>query len=86
MCSENSQLKEAFKILQSELLEIVQLKRNIFTQRFKAEFGAQKNPTAETEEALTHQIELIRDELINSNFDESGKEMIQKFKMNFQRL
>ena len=54
MCSENSQLKDAFKMLQSELLEIVQLKRNIFTQRFKAEFGAQKNPTAETEEALSH--------------------------------
>jgi hypothetical protein len=43
-------------MLQGELLEIVQLKHNIFTQRFKAEFGAQKNPSAETEEALTHHI------------------------------
>jgi hypothetical protein len=39
MSQENSQLKEALKMLQRELLDIVQLKHDIYTQRFKAEFG-----------------------------------------------
>lgn len=86
MSLENNQLKDAFKCLQTELLDIVQLKHDIFTQRFKAEFGANRNPTAETEEAITHQIQVIREELFNSSFDENGKELIQKFKLNFQRL
>jgi hypothetical protein len=29
---------------------------------------------------------VIRDELFNSSFEDSGKELIQKFKLNFQRL
>lgn len=84
MSQENSQLKEALKMLQRELLDIVQLKHDIYTQRFKAEFGQHKQP--ETEEQIAHQIQLIRDELFNTAFDENGKELVQKFKMNFQRL
>lgn len=84
MSSENGQLKEALKMLQRELLDIVQLKHDIYTQRFKAEFGAHKQP--ESEEQIAHQIQLIRDELFNTAFDENGKELVQKFKLNFQRL
>jgi hypothetical protein len=29
---------------------------------------------------------VIRDELFNSSFEDNGKELIQKFKLNFQRL
>jgi hypothetical protein len=53
MRSENSELKDALKMLQKELLEIVALKHDVFVRRFKAEFGSNKEPTAETEEALT---------------------------------
>lgn len=52
MSSENGQLKEALKMLQRELLDIVQLKHDIYTQRFKAEFGQHKQP--ETEEQIAH--------------------------------
>jgi len=31
-------------------------------------------------------LELIRDDLFNSSFEETGKELIAKFKFNFQRL
>ena len=83
LSNENNQLKDAFKTLQTELLDIVQLKHDIFTQRFKAEFGAHKSVSAETEDAITHHIQVIRDELFNSSFDENGKELIHKFKLNF---
>ena len=55
-------------------------------RRFKAEFGSQKEPSQETEESLAHQIEMIREELFDVPFDESGKEIVQKFKNNFSRL
>ncbi len=58
----------------------------MFSKRFKAEFGANKEQPPETQEALAHQIEAIRDELFNVNFEENGKELIQKFRLNFQRL
>ena len=67
------------------MLDVVSLKQDIFTKRFKAEYGAHKEP-AESEEALKHQLELIRDDLFNSSFEETGKELIAKFKFNFQRL
>jgi len=35
------------------MLDVVSLKQDIFTKRFKAEYGASKEP-AETEEALKH--------------------------------
>ncbi len=58
----------------------------MFSKRFKAEFGANKEQPPETQEALAHQIEAIRDELFNVNFEENGRELIQKFRLNFQRL
>lgn len=65
MKTENGELKDALKLLQKELLEIVQLKHDVFVRRFKAEFGASKEPSAESEDALAHQIEVVREELFN---------------------
>ena len=70
-------------------MEIVNLKQDMYSKRFKAEFGASKEPTTAAEtshEQIAHQIEQIRDEVFNVNFDESGRELIQKFRLNFQRL
>lgn len=67
-------------------MEIVSFKQDIFSKRFKAEYGSGRDPTSETQEALAQKIELIRDELFNVNFEENGRELIQKFRLNFQRL
>jgi len=83
MSDENADLKECLKMLQRELLEVVSLKQDVFTKRFKAEFGAHKEPGPETEEVMAHQIEAIREELFNVSFEESGKDLVQKFKLNF---
>jgi len=40
MSNENSDLKDALKYLQKEILEIVSLKHDVYVRRFKAEFGA----------------------------------------------
>ena len=34
--------------------DIVNLKQDMFTKRFKAEYGASKEPSQESQEALTH--------------------------------
>ena len=86
MSEENADLRECLKMLQREIMEIVQVKKDVFAKRFKAEYGAAKEVPQETEEQLVHQIETIREELFNVSFDENGRELIQKFKMNFQRL
>ena len=86
MRDENSDLRECLRALQREVMDIVNLKQDMFSKRFKAEFGQQKEPAPETQEAIASQIEQIRDELFNANFEESGRELIQKFRLNFQRL
>lgn len=86
MRDENQDLRDCLRLLQKEVMEIVNLKQDMFTKRFKAEFGASKETPPETQEALAHQIENIRDELFNVSFDENGRELIQKFRLNFQRL
>jgi len=53
LSNENQDLKDCFKQLQRELLDIVSLKQDIFTKRFKAEFGANKDPV-ESESNLKH--------------------------------
>lgn len=73
-------------MLQNELMEIVQLKTDTFQRRFKAEYGAHKEPGPETEASLANRIEQIRDSLFNVSLETSGKELISKFKMNLQRL
>lgn len=67
------------------MVSVVTLKQDIFTKRYKAEYGAHKD-VPETEDALKHKLELIREDLFNASFEETGKELVQKFKFNFQRL
>ena len=40
----------------------------------------------EIQENIAHQIDQIREELFNLSFEDSGKELIHRFKLNFQRL
>jgi PAS domain-containing protein len=64
------------------MLEVVCLKNDVFTQRFKAEHGKD----LENEEKMTAKIEQIRNELFSMSFEETGKDLINKFRQNFQRL
>lgn len=64
------------------MLEVVCLKNDVYTQRFKAEHGKD----LENEEKMTAKIEQIRDELFSMSFEETGKDLINKFRQNFQRL
>ena len=86
MTRENEELRDCLVMLQRELMEIVTVKNDIFTKRFKAEYGPKSEVPPETQEAISHQIETIKEELFNSSFDESGRELIQKFRTNFKRL
>jgi uncharacterized membrane-anchored protein YjiN (DUF445 family) len=76
---ENNDLRECLKLLQREMIEVVCLKNDVFTQRFKAEHGKD----LENDEKVNARIEKIKDELFNLGFEESGKELISKFKANF---
>ena len=69
MSDENSDLKECLKQLQRDLMEIVTLKQDIFAKRFRAEYGAHRNLGPESEEAISHSIEKIREELFNVSFE-----------------
>mmetsp|Transcript_27065 Transcript_27065/g.33572 ORF Transcript_27065/g.33572 Transcript_27065/m.33572 type:complete len:105 (+) Transcript_27065:803-1117(+) len=86
MRDENQDLRECLRLLQKEIMDIVNFKQEMFGKRFKAEYGSGREVGQETQEALTHKIELIRDELFNANFEENGRELVQKFRLNFQRL
>ena len=48
MRDENSDLRECLRMLQKEIMDIVNLKQDMFTKRFKSEFGASKEPAPET--------------------------------------
>ena len=76
MSEENADLRECLKMLQREIMEIVQVKKDVFTKRFKAEYGASRELPPETEDQLAHQIETIREELFNVSFEEHGRELI----------
>lgn len=86
--SENQELKECLKSLQREMFDIVKLKSDIYIKRFKAENFKADDPLCNTssEEILKHEIEKIRDSIFNLPFEETGREIIHKFKMNFQKL
>ena len=86
MRDENQDLRECLRLLQKEIMDIVNFKQEMFTKRFKAEYGSARDSTAETQEQLMHRIEMIRDELFNVSFEENGRELVQKFRLNFQRL
>ena len=88
MRDENQDLRECLKLLQREIFDIVNLKQDIYTKRFKAEFGGQSKDVAsgsqaEIQENIAHQIETIREDLFNLPFEDSGKELIHRFKVNF---
>ena len=77
--AENSELRDCLRMLQREMMDIVCLKNDIFAQRFKAEYGKD----LDNEEKMNAKIEQIKDELFNLSYEESGKDLIQKFKQNF---
>jgi len=82
VCEENNDLRDCLRMLQREMFDVVCLKNDVFTQRFKAEHGKE----LANEEKMNANIESIREELFNLGFEESGKDTIAKFKLNFKRL
>lgn len=64
------------------MLDIVSLKNDVFTARFRAEHGRD----LDSEDKVAAKIDQIRDELFNLSFEESGKDLMNKFRQNFQRL
>jgi hypothetical protein len=54
------------------MFDIVCLKNDIFTQRFRAENGKD----LENDDKLNAKIEQIRDELFNMSFEQTGKELV----------
>ena len=54
MTRENEELRDCLVMLQRELMEIVTFKNDIFTKRFKAEYGPKSEVPPETEEAISH--------------------------------
>ena len=67
------------------MFDIVKLKSDIYIKRFKAENFKADDPMFNTssEEILKHEIEKIRENIFNLPFEETGREIIHKFKMNF---
>ena len=80
---ENQELKECLKSLQREMFDIVKLKSDVYIKRFKAENYKADDPMFNTssEEILKHEIEKIRDNIFNLPFEETGREIIHKFKI-----
>lgn len=75
-------------MLQRELFDIVKLKSDVYMRRFKAEHYKADDPlnAPTSEELLQHEIEKIREGLINMPFEESGREIVNRFKENFEKL
>lgn len=86
--TENNELKDCLKSLQREMFDIVKLKSDIYMKRFKAENYKADDPMCNTtsEEILKHEIEKIRESIFNLPFEETGREIVHKFQMNFQKL
>lgn len=82
---ENNELKDCLKNLQREMFDIVKLKSDIYMKRFKAENFKADDPLSNTtsEEILKHEIEKIRESIFNLPFEETGREIVHKFQMNF---
>jgi hypothetical protein len=67
------------------MFEIVKLKSDVYLKRIKAEnFNANENHSSE--EIIQHEIEKIREGLFNLSFEETNREIIHKFQLNFQKL
>ena len=78
LTEEVRELKDCLKQLQREMFDIVKLKSDIYTKRFKAE-NFKGDASATSEEILKNQIENIKEGLFNVNFEETGREIIHKF-------
>lgn len=85
---ENRDLKDCLKSLQRELFDIVKLKSEIYTRRFKAELYTPDDPLGkvQSEDVLRHEIEKIKEELFNLPFEENSREMINQFRINMSKL
>ena len=83
---ENQDLRECLKQLQRELFEVIAVKQDLFSARYKAEYGEGAADKITTQEQIAHQVEEIREEVFGMGFEESGRDLMQRFKLNFQRL
>ena len=81
--NEANQLRDCLKLLQREMFDIVKLKTDIYLKRFKADNMAEN---ISSEEILKHDIEKIKDELFNMDFEEQGRDIIHRFRLNFHKL
>ena len=63
------------------MFDIVKLKSDIYMKRFKAEnFNADDLINQQSSEAIIrHEIEKIRESLFNMPFEETGRDIINKF-------
>ena len=67
------------------MFEIVKLKSEVYNKRAKAEnFGASEKLSSE--ELIQHDIEKIREGIFSLGFEETSREIIHKFQLNFQKL
>ena len=81
---ENHDLKDCLKLLQREMFDIVKLKSDVYMKRFKAEnFNANDAQAATSEDILKHELTKIKEQLFNQNFEETGRDIIHKFQLNF---
>jgi len=75
--NENTELRDCLKMLQKELFEIVQIKRDTFKQRYRTEFNVEAD-SKHTEDDL----EEVSDGMMNLHFDQSGPNLIPTFQSN----
>ena len=69
------------------MFDIVKLKSDIYLKRMKAEnFNANDANAYTSEEILKHEIEKIREGLFSLPFEETSREIIDKFRLNFSKL
>lgn len=84
LTAENHDLKDCLKLLQREMFDIVKLKSDVYMKRFKAEnYNPNDQQAFTSEEIIKSELTKIKENLFNMNFEENGKEIIHKFKLNF---
>jgi hypothetical protein len=83
LTKENENLKTGFRELQKEMFEIIDLKSDIYSKRFKAEYGRE----LESEDQIRTEIEKIKDDLFSCQFDkDTSAFIVNKFKGNLKKL
>jgi len=61
------------------MFDIVKLKSDIYLKRFKAENYNMNDQVVTSEEILKNEIQMIKENLFNLSFEETGREIIHKF-------